>query len=124
MIMDDLVNLNHKITYNDPLLAEKFNITDENEMEQLHDVIYKYDLISVFGLDDFLEDVIFEKIQKIYIIMIADVDIQKLCPDIESFMILFSYDYLNLFYPCICEFITEGNITSEKITVLKKILTK
>jgi len=131
--MNDLIKLDHKITYNDPDLARKFNITNEKDKEQLHDVIYKYDLISIFGLNDFLEEIIVEKINKIYSIMITNVDIQHICSSIEkniykeknnnenkleTFMILFSYDYLYLFYPCICEFIIKGSISSEKINLL------
>ena len=131
--MNDLIKLDHKITYNDPDLARKFNITDEKDKEQLLDVIYKYDLIRIFDLNDFLEEIIDEKINKLYSIMISNVDIQKICSRIEkniykeknnnenkmeTFMILFSYDYLYLFYPCICEFIIKGSISSEKINLI------
>ena len=134
--MNDLIKLYHKITYNDPLLCEKFNITEEKEKEQLHDVIYKYDLLSIFGLHDFIEEIIIEKINRLYNIMITNVDIQQICLGIEKniykennnnenkleiFMILFSYDYLYLFYPCICEFIIKGNISNELISLLKNI---
>ena len=56
MDKNNLIKLEHKITYNDPQLHEKFKITDEREKEHLHDVIYKYDLLSIFGLHDFLEE--------------------------------------------------------------------
>jgi hypothetical protein len=122
--MDNLINLNHKITYNEPLLYKKFNIADDNEdaQEQLYDVIYKYDLLCIFGLDDFLEDIVVEKISKLYSIMVTNVDIQKMCPDIETFMILFSYDHLHIFYPCICEFIKQSRISNENLILLKKQL--
>jgi hypothetical protein len=119
---NNIVSLNHKITYSDPLLYKKFNIADDEEKEQLHDVIYKYDLLCIFGLDDFLEDIIVEKINKLYSIMVTDVNIQKICPNIEKFMILFSYDHLDLFYPCICEFIKQGSICNESLILLKKQL--
>jgi hypothetical protein len=130
--MNDLINLNHKITYNDPTLSTKFNITDEKEQQQLHDVIYKYDLINIFGLHDFLEEIIIEKINKLYSVMITDADIKKICSTLQRnidmnnednyncFMVLFSYDYLHLFYPCICEFINKGNISNETKNVLLK----
>jgi hypothetical protein len=131
--MNNLIKLDHIITYNDEDLARKFNITDEKDKEQLLDVIYKYDLIRIFDLNDFLEEIIDEKINKLYSIMISNVDIQKICSciekniykeknnnenKIETFMILFSYDYLYLFYPCICEFIIKGSISSEKINLI------
>ena len=48
MDKNNLIKLDHKITYNDPYLHEQFKITDEKEKEDLHDVIYKYDLLSIF----------------------------------------------------------------------------
>jgi len=126
MDKNNLIKLEHKITYNDPQLHEKFNITNEKEKEDLHDVIYKYDLLSIFGLHDFLEEQIIEKIETLYKVMIQNEEIQSICSiainetqEFEYFMILFSYDHLHLFYPCICEFLDKGNISNEKIEVLK-----
>ena len=137
-----LLNLNHKITYNDPNLHKKFNIKDENvrEKEDLCDLIYKYDLIIIFGLEDFLEEIIIEKMNNLYAIMIESPEIQSICSNIydyvnknttgvfnkinkddkfEYFMVLFSYDNLYLFYPCICEYLDKGTISNEKIEALK-----
>lgn len=137
-----LLNLNHKITYNDPNLHKKFNIKDENEREKedLCDLIYKYDLIIIFGLEDFLEEIIIEKMNNLYAIMIESPEIQSICLNIcdyvnknttgvfnkinkddkfEYFMVLFSYDNLYLFYPCICEYLDKGTISNEKIEALK-----
>jgi hypothetical protein len=137
----NFINLHHKITYNDPELHEKFNITGEREKDELRDVIYKYDLISIFGLDDFLEEQIIEKIDYLYKLMIENEEISKICSNIydtinthgvfnkinenscfEKFMILFSYDHLHLFYPCICEFLEKGKISIDKIIELQKLL--
>ena len=79
---NNLINLNHKITYKDPTLHEKFNITDEKEKEELSDVIYKYDLICIFGMDDFLEEIIIEKINNLYAIMIQNKEIETICSEI------------------------------------------
>jgi hypothetical protein len=132
--MSDFINLDHIITYNDPLLCEKFNILDEKEDEQLHDIIYQYDLLRIFDLEDFLEDIINEKIKNLYNIMIKNDDVQVICSSLykknivsdnneyyESFIILFSYDYLHLFYPCICEFIIHGNINKNKQLLFQNI---
>jgi hypothetical protein len=132
--MSDFINLDHIITYNDPLLCEKFNILDEKEDEQLHDIIYQYDLLRIFDLEDFLEDIINEKIKNLYNIMIKNEDVQVICSSLykknivsdnneyyESFIILFSYDYLHLFYPSICEFIIHGNINKNKQLLFQNI---
>jgi hypothetical protein len=140
--MDTLIKLNHKITYNDAKLYEKFNIKDENdcEKEELGDLIFRYDLVSIFGLEDFLEEIIIEKMNNLYTVMIKNIEIQTICSiicdyldkrasgvfnkinkndDFEYFMILFSYDNLHLFYPCICEFLNKGSISNDKIEDLK-----
>lgn len=126
MDKNNLIKLDHTITYNDPYLHEKFNITDEKEKDDLQDIIYKYDLISIFGLVDFLEEQIIEKIETLYKLMIQNEEIQSICSiainetqEFENFMILFSYDHLHLFYPCICEFLDKGSISNEKIIALK-----
>jgi hypothetical protein len=140
---DVFINFDHNITYNDAQLHEKFKITDEKEKEELHDIIYKYDLISIFGLHDFLEEQIIEKIDNIYKRMIQNEEIKHICSniqktinahgvfnkinenkDFETFMILFSYDHLHLFYPCICEFLDKGTIDNEKIITLKNNVSK
>jgi hypothetical protein len=141
MDTNNLIKTNHNITYNDPNLHKKFNITDEKEKEELSDVIYKYDLISIFGLHDFLEEIIIEKMSNLYNIMIENNDIYNICSNIydsinargifdkinkednfQYFMVLFSYDNLYLFYPCICEFLDKGIISNEKIIALKNNL--
>jgi hypothetical protein len=142
---NNLINLNHKITYNDPHLCEKFNISHENviEKEELSDLIFKYDLVCIFGLDDFLEEIIVEKISNLYNIMIQNADILNICSNIAEtmnvdgifnkinkgdnfghFMVLFSYDNLHLFYPCICEFLESETISNDKIEALKNNILK
>ena len=131
MDKNNLIKLDHKITYNDPYLHEQFKITDEKEKEDLHDVIYKYDLLSIFGLNDFLEEKILEKVETLYKLMIQNEELQSICSnainenqEFENFMILFSYDHLHLFYPCICEFLDKGNISNERIIALKNNILK
>jgi hypothetical protein len=142
IVIMDIIKLQHNVTYNDPNLYEKFNIKHDNEREKndLSDIIYKYDLICIFGLEDFLEELIIEKMNNLYTVMIKNIEIQTICSiicdyldkrasgvfnkinkndDFEYFMILFSYDNLHLFYPCICEFLNKGSISNDKIEDLK-----
>ena len=88
MDKNNLIKLDHKITYNDPYLHEQFKITDEKEKEDLHDVIYKYDLLSIFGLNDFLEEKILEKVETLYKLMIP----------ISITTQYYDYDYYDLFF--------------------------
>jgi len=143
MDTSNLIKTNHIITYKDPQLYKKFNVNDDNEKEKedLSDLIYKYDLICIFGLDDFIEEIIIEKMSTLYNIMIDNNEIFDICSNIHDstnahgvfdkinkednfqyFMVLFSYDNLYLFYPCICEFLDKGNISNEKIIPLKNNL--
>jgi len=137
----NMIKLDHNITYNDPNLHKKFGVTTEEEKEQLSDVIYKYDLICIFGLEDFLEEIIIEKMSDLYNVMIKHNEINNICSNVQDstsgngvfkkinendgfdyFMVLFSYDNLHLFYPCICEFLDKGTISYEKIEALKNNL--
>jgi hypothetical protein len=138
---NNLINLHHKITYNDPLLYKKFGITEEKEKEDLSDLIFKYDLVSIFGLDDFLEEIIIKKMNDLYNVMIQNREIQHICSNVhdcvktygvfkknndddnfEYFMVLFSYDNLHLFYPCICDFFDNEIISNNNLIALKNNL--
>ena len=129
--MNTLINLDHKITYNEINLFDKFSVINIEDQEQFRNIIYKYDLISIFGLNDFLEEVINEKISILYDKMIQNKDIERLTYKLSKthnnsddteigFMLLFSYDNLYLFYECIREFLQTSNISIENIEALER----
>ena len=129
--MNTLINLDHKITYNEINLFDKFSVINIEDQEQFRNIIYKYDLISIFGLNDFLEEVINEKISILYDKMIQNKDIERLTYKLSKthnnsddteigFMLLFSYDNLYLFYECIREFLQTTNISIENIEALER----
>jgi hypothetical protein len=76
--MNNIIKLDHKITYNDINLFEKFNVITDEEKEQIVDIIYKYDLICIFGLDDFLEDIINKRICQLYDLMNTNKEIKDI----------------------------------------------
>jgi hypothetical protein len=130
--MMDNIKLDHKITYNDPNLFEKFDaIKEKEEQEQFRNVIYNYDLLMIFNLQDFLEELINEKVKQLYKIMITNFEFRKFIMDLTNninydnentitcFMMLFSYDSLYLFYPCICEFFEKGSVSIDKLEAIK-----
>ena len=130
--MMDNIKLDHKITYNDPNLFEKFDaIKEKEEQEQFRNIIYNYDLLMIFNLQDFLEEVINEKVKQLYKLMITNSEFRKFIKyltnnmnydnenAITCFMMLFSYDNLYLFYPCICEFLEKGSISIDKLEAIK-----
>jgi hypothetical protein len=127
--MIDLIKIGHSVTYNDPKLFEKFYITEQEDKEQFRNVIYNYDLLMIFNLQDFLEEIINEKINKLHDLMIKNEEIKQLVTELTislnqndttiGFMLFFSYDNLSLFYPCICEFLEKGMISDDKLNPLK-----
>ena len=127
--MTDFIKIGHIITYNDPKLFEKFNIIQKEEQEQFRNVIYNYDLLMIFNLQDFLEEIINKKISQLHDLMIKNEEIKHIVTELTSslnqndttigFMFFFSYDNLPLFYPCICEFLEKGIINGDKLNLLK-----
>jgi uncharacterized protein VirK/YbjX len=130
-MVNNFIKLGHNITYNDKDLFNRYTIINLKEQEDFRNIIYKYDLICIFGLTDFLEEEINEKMFELYNMMIKNSDIENILTKLStnysineeiSFTLLFSYDNLHLFYPCICDFLENGAISIEKIDVLKKNL--
>uniref|UniRef100_A0A6C0DHP3 Uncharacterized protein n=1 Tax=viral metagenome TaxID=1070528 RepID=A0A6C0DHP3_9ZZZZ len=126
--MNNIIRIDHKITYNDKNLFEKFNVINDEEKDQLVNIIYKYDLLCIFGLDDFLEDIIQAKMSQLYEQMIENNDIEVMINKLaekhsiekeSGFALLFSYDNLHLFYPCICDLLNSGIIDNDKLELLK-----
>lgn len=129
--MTNIIKFGHNITYNDPKLFEKFCVTEKEEQDQFRNVLYNYDLLMIFNLQDFLEEIINKKISKLHDTMIKNVDFKKFIASLTdntcytskdtvvTFMLLFSYDNLYLFYPCICEFLEKGIINMDKLEAIK-----
>lgn len=146
--MNTIIKLDHKITYNDKNLFDKFNVKTYEDKQQIVNIIYKYDLICIFGLEDFLEDIINERICKLYELMKTNKEIKYILniitnklvdasnviynnleynsdKDIIGFITLFSYDNLHFFYPCICDFYNnDGIINIDKLEMLKNNIFK
>lgn len=128
---DNIIKFRHNITYNDPNLFEKFNVTEKEEQDQFRNVLYNYDLLVIFNLQDFLEEIINRKISQLHDIMIKNIDFKKFIvsltentryaskDSVVTFMLLFSYDNLHLFYPCVCEFLEKGTINIDKLKTIK-----
>ena len=131
-VSSNIVNFGHKITYNDVNLFEKFDIIkNEEEKQQFRNIIYNYDLLMIFNLQDFLEEIINKKISQLHDIMTKNVEFRKFITTLTentcytskdtlvTFMLLFSYDNLHLFYPCICEFLEKGIVNVDKLENIK-----
>jgi hypothetical protein len=116
-------------TYNaSDVFIETDNISPEEE-EFVRDVIYRQDLLNVFGLDEYNEMEIDRSISELY---------QKVenCDELKECMlklagkfmssnkefgliILYSYDYMYLTHICVSEFLENGKICETNILKLK-----
>lgn len=130
--MNNFINLEHNVTYNDKKLFDKYPVFISQEQEQFRNIIYKYDLLCIFGLTDFLEEIIDKKITELYTIMIKNKELENLTHKLSKkyneyntengFIILFSYDYLHLFYPCLVDFLKNHNFDNKNISILENYI--
>jgi len=129
-------------SYYDPELRNKFhseeqiNSDDVKEFEELSHVIYQADLLRAFGFTvedleskiDFNTELMHQlynefKIHPIFLECIEKSKNKHLCEDLEAaFITLFSYHYFFLTHKCICEHLTDANITTKSIENLKRAL--
>jgi hypothetical protein len=115
-------------------LDEHKDVIEEYGNDFIEDLLYKRDILYIFNLDEYKDDVIFKSMENIYKIVkenegikICIQKIKELYPfitndDISAFMILYSYDYLEASHPCICDIIKTGTISEEKLTKLHKLI--
>ena len=133
-----MYNTTYSCTYNSSdIFLDTDKVTDTDK-EFVKNVLYRNDLLHIFNLEDFENEEeefitriekINEKIKKHPEILIC---IEKLANNNISItnnildlnfggMLLFSYDYLFIIHPCICDFLETGEITEINIQKLKSI---
>ena len=96
---------------------------NHDEAGFIRSCVYRQELLNIFGLEEFNESVINSEIVLLYE-RVQDMDGFKemvtndFCKDdgLLGFTILYSYDFLFLIHPLICELLTTGAIqTTEKL---------
>jgi hypothetical protein len=135
----EFYNTKYVCSYNDSdvFFESELAILSENEKIFVREALYRRDLCNIFNIDDQCFD---EKITTpIICALFKNINGEKFIKscmtkisnkffyssDLElGFMILFSFDYLYLAHPCMCEFIETGKIseTNNSLIELKKIL--
>ena len=131
-------NTKYVCSYNDSdvFLESELEVLNEDEKNFVRDALYRRDICNIFHIDDqnFNENTINDNISKLYKKIngekflescIEKVSTIFISNDVElCFLILFSFEYLHLLHPCICEFIETGKInkSNESLIELKKIL--
>jgi hypothetical protein len=129
-----MYDLNYKCTYNKSeeldLHKELMNETGEEFVE---DLLYKNDLLKIFQLKEYNDEIImntlddiYEKVcinenMKTFINVIKEKNPYFASDDRTAFTIMFSFDYLDVAHSCICDILKNGVITEQNLTNLNKL---
>jgi hypothetical protein len=106
----------------------------EEDKESIRTLLYQKDLLGVFNVTEFDEDIVNKKVRDLYIILKNNNDLlfcmrelSKKCiysnEDI-GLMMFFSFDYMYLSHPCISEYIKTGSILDANLNILKELILK
>ena len=115
----------------DDLFQEEDKLSEES-CEMIREEIYRNDILNIFDLEEYNDDIIKNKMDNIYNTLVKDIFFNTLLetlvkkfnlPDSSvAFILFFSFDYLYLAHPCICDYYDVGEITiSNKENILRKI---
>ena len=94
--------------------------------------VYRKDILNIFSIDTFNETIITNEIDNILHKVKLHPEF-KICLEKMSqiykvndlgvgLLLLYSFDYLYLTHPCICEFLETGTIQSDKTEMLLQVL--
>jgi hypothetical protein len=122
-------------TYNTP---EVFLETDEildDERQFIRDVIYRQELLNIFGLEEYNKELFSDKITELYDLIKDNDDLQKCMIELSGqldntdktigLLIMFSYDFMYLSHKCISELLHVGHISEPSLKKMEsKIYTK
>jgi len=115
------------------------NITEE-ERQFIRDAIYRQELLDILEMEEFNEGEFFQIIEQLYkkisdcnelidcIKKVAynfiQIEQEKENEDSKmiGFMILFSYDYLCIIHPCICDYINNNQLNQENKLILERLI--
>jgi hypothetical protein len=116
-------------TYNTP---EVFLETDEildDERQFIRDVIYRQELLNIFGLEEYNKELFSDKITELYDLIKDNDDLQKCMIELAGqldntdktigLLIMFSYDFMYLSHKCISELLGVGHISEPSLKKLE-----
>lgn len=107
-----MYNILYECSYNkDTMVSNSYNLEEKTEIQNM---IYREDILNIFGLHKFDEEIINREIEIIYgeLQDVTEINIisSKLAASFMSedkllgFSILYSFDYLYLIHPFVCIF--------------------
>jgi hypothetical protein len=127
-----MYNTKYICTYNNNDVISENDDIDENQKQFIKDVVYRQDLLNIFDMVDFNDDIINDSINNLYIQLESNEKFNDLMllsaskilsTDLKiGLMMLFSFDLMFLSHKCISEFIDTGEINHEYIQKLQSIL--
>ena len=129
-----MYNTKYICTYNDSdiFLESEKNQLNNDEKEFVTNALYRTDLLNIFGVEEFNEDVFYEIISDLYSKIYNNSELSMLMERLASrymsidkelgLMILYSFDFLFLTHPCVCDFLETGKISEDNINSLKNAI--
>lgn len=115
----------HICTYHLNDLFQNINEITEDEKTQRRDDIYRFDILSIFNIDDFDDEKINISINQLYEKIKLNDGLREIMIKLAStvlstceefgLIIMFSFDYLHISHDCISEYLETGNISKEKM---------
>ena len=115
--------------YNEKQNVDLSIIDPDDINDEVSETLYRFELLSVFGLEEFNDDVINLEVMNLCTKLSEHSDFTELMlkaagkmlsEDLcTGLMVLFSYDTFFLLHRCICEFLKNGTISPENLNNLK-----
>jgi hypothetical protein len=106
------------------------DVVTEEEKDFIKNAIYRNDFLYIFNIDDFVEDEINRCIKDLHDKLKDCKELNELMSFLASkygsidkefgLMLLFSYDFLYLTHPCICDFLENGIISKTNLIHLEQ----
>lgn len=126
-----MYNIKYICNYNDSdiFLESEKDTLSEKDKDFVVNALYRTDLLNIFDINEFNEEVFDRAISNLYTKIYTH-------PELSSFMerlasrymsidrefgltLLYSFDFLYVTHPCVCEFLEFGRISRDNINNLK-----
>jgi len=120
------------ITYHTNEVFLETDEVTEDEKKFIRNCIYRQELLNLFDLEEFDEDLMNQRMDFLYKKIESDLDFQVILEKLQdtyflrskevSFTLLFSFDYLYMTHACFCDLFEYGKIEEEhKLSILDSI---
>ena len=106
----------------------------EEDKESIRTLLYQKDLLAVFSMTEFDEDILNKKTRDLYVILKNNEDLLFCMKELSKkciysneeigLMMFFSFDYMYLSHPSISEYIKTGSVSETNLNILKESIIK